>query len=104
MSAGLLRRPAFSFVPELRFLTLISLRDGRPSLHAKTLSAVSVDHSRADGPAMIEMFRQLRAPVARVGAPLTPVPFSTPLETGFLRGPETIFQAANALMQASDGA
>ena len=44
------------------------------------------------------LFRQLKAPVARVGAPFTPVPFSKPLETEFLASPEKIVKAAKALM------
>jgi len=47
---------------------------------------------------MIEMFRQLKAPFARFGALFTPLPFSTPLETGFLPSPEKIVQAASALI------
>lgn len=44
------------------------------------------------------LFRQLKAPVARVGAPFTPVPFSKPLETEFLASPGKIVEAAKALM------
>lgn len=44
------------------------------------------------------LFRQLKAPVARVGAPYTPVPFSKPLETEFLVQPDDIVKAATALM------
>jgi len=44
------------------------------------------------------LFRRLKAPVARVGAPFTPVPFSKPLETEFLASPRKIADAAKALM------
>lgn len=40
------------------------------------------------------LFRQLKAPVGRVGAPFTPVPFSKPLETAFLPSVERIVDAA----------
>lgn len=43
------------------------------------------------------LFRQLKAPVARVGAPFTPVPFSKPLETAFIPSTEKIVEAAKAL-------
>ncbi|MDB6062908.1 MAG: Transketolase central region [Verrucomicrobiaceae bacterium] len=37
-----------------------------------------------------ELFSQLKAPVQRVGAPYSPVPYSKPLETAFMPGIETI--------------
>jgi pyruvate dehydrogenase E1 component beta subunit len=38
-------------------------------------------------------FDDLDAPVARVGAPFTPVPFSPPLEDSYLPGAEEIVEA-----------
>lgn len=47
------------------------------------------------------LFRQLKAPVARLGAPFAPVPFSKPLESAFVPNAERIAQAATALAGAS---
>lgn len=47
------------------------------------------------------LFQQLKAPVARVGAPYTPVPFSKPLETEFLVQPGNIVDAVTGLMAVS---
>jgi pyruvate dehydrogenase E1 component beta subunit len=42
-----------------------------------------------------EAFDDLDAPVARVGAPFTPAPFSPPLEDAFLPGAEEIVRACS---------
>lgn len=47
---------------------------------------------------MTELFGKLKAPVARVGAPFTPVPFSKPLETEFVPSADKIVAAAKGLM------
>ena len=47
------------------------------------------------------LFRNLKAPVARLGAPFSPVPFSKPLETVFVPNAERITQAATALAGAN---
>lgn len=47
-----------------------------------------------------ELFGLLKAPVLRVGAPFTPVPFSHPLEMAFLVQPEDIAEAVHAAMKA----
>jgi pyruvate/2-oxoglutarate/acetoin dehydrogenase E1 component len=39
------------------------------------------------------LFRELKAPVGRVGAPFTPVPFSKPLESAFIPSAEKIVAA-----------
>jgi pyruvate dehydrogenase E1 component beta subunit len=46
-----------------------------------------------------ELFGKLKAPVKRIGAPFTPVPFSKPLETAYLPNAEKIAEAAIALVQ-----
>lgn len=46
-----------------------------------------------------ELFGQLKAPVRRLGAPSTPVPFSKPLETAFLVSAETIVKTATQLVR-----
>jgi pyruvate dehydrogenase E1 component beta subunit len=43
-----------------------------------------------------EMFGRLKAPVKRLGAPYSPVPFSKPLETAFLVQPDDIVAAVKA--------
>ena len=45
-----------------------------------------------------QLFKQLKAPVGRVGAPQVPVPFAKPLETAFLVNPEKIVEAAKRMM------
>lgn len=45
-----------------------------------------------------ELFDELDAPVARVAARDTPIPFSPPLEQAVLPGPDDIVQAARALV------
>lgn len=47
---------------------------------------------------MTELFNKLKAPVARVGAPFTPVPFSKPLETEFIPSADKIVAAAKGLL------
>lgn len=44
------------------------------------------------------LFHQLKAPVARVGAPFSPVPFSKPLETAFIPSTDKIVEAVKKLM------
>ena len=46
-----------------------------------------------------KLFGKLKAPVGRVGAPFTPVPFSKPLETAYLPNAEKITAAATALVK-----
>jgi pyruvate dehydrogenase E1 component beta subunit len=46
-----------------------------------------------------ELFGKLKAPVARIGAPFSPVPFSKPLETAFVPQPQKIADAAIALVK-----
>jgi len=48
-----------------------------------------------------ELFGALKAPVARLGAPFTPVPFSNALEQHFLVKPEQIIEAAKATMKVA---
>jgi pyruvate dehydrogenase E1 component beta subunit len=48
-----------------------------------------------------KMFRQLAAPVLRVGAPFMPVPFARALERGFLPGEEAITAAVRRALAAS---
>ncbi len=45
------------------------------------------------------LFGQLKAPVARVGAPFAPVPFSKPLETAFVPNAQRISERAIALVK-----
>lgn len=45
-----------------------------------------------------ELFGQLKAPVKRLGAPYSPVPFSKPLEDAYIVQPERVVEAAKALM------
>ncbi|TAL00096.1 MAG: alpha-ketoacid dehydrogenase subunit beta [Rhodospirillaceae bacterium] len=45
------------------------------------------------------LYGKLKAPVVRVGAPFTPVPFSKPLETAFLVNAPRIAEAAIALVK-----
>jgi pyruvate/2-oxoglutarate/acetoin dehydrogenase E1 component len=45
-----------------------------------------------------ELFSSLKAPVQRVGAPYSPVPFSKPLETAFVPGPEQLEAAIRATL------
>lgn len=45
------------------------------------------------------LFGRLKAPVKRIGAPFTPVPFSKPLETAYLPNAEKIAEAAIALVK-----
>ncbi len=45
-----------------------------------------------------ELFGQLKAPVRRLGAPYSPVPFSKPLEDAFLVSPEKVVETVKALM------
>ncbi len=47
------------------------------------------------------LFKTLKAPVARLGAPFAPVPFSKPLETAFPPSAGTIAQAAIALVKGT---
>lgn len=47
-----------------------------------------------------QLFGKLKAPVKRIGAPFTPVPFSKPLETAFLPSAKGIADAAIALVKA----
>jgi pyruvate dehydrogenase E1 component beta subunit len=44
-------------------------------------------------------FGKLKAPVGRVGAPFTPVPFSKPLEDAFMPNAARIAEAAIALVK-----
>jgi pyruvate dehydrogenase E1 component beta subunit len=44
-------------------------------------------------------FGKLKSPVARLGAPFTPVPFSKPLETAYLVSAQRISEAAIALVK-----
>ena len=46
------------------------------------------------------LFGKLKAPVKRLGAPFTPVPFSKPLETAFLPSAQQIAETAIALARA----
>jgi len=46
-------------------------------------------------------FGKLKAPVGRVGAPFSPVPFAKPLETAFLPNAEKIAAAAVALVKGN---
>nr|WP_320192451.1 alpha-ketoacid dehydrogenase subunit beta [uncultured Desulfobacter sp.] len=46
-----------------------------------------------------EAFDQLDAPIVRVGAPFTPVPFSPPLEQAFIPGVEQIVRAAKTMRE-----
>ena len=43
-------------------------------------------------------FDELDAPIARVGAPFTPVPFSPPLEDAYLPGRADVTAAVRALL------
>ena len=45
-----------------------------------------------------DLFGKLKAPVRRLGAPYSPVPFSKPLEDAFLVSPDTIVATVKALM------
>lgn len=45
-----------------------------------------------------ELFGQLKAPVKRLGAAFCAVPFSKPLETAFVPGPQAIGEAARSLL------
>jgi pyruvate dehydrogenase E1 component beta subunit len=45
-----------------------------------------------------ELFGQLKAPVRRLGAPYSPVPFSKPLEDAFIVSPDTVAATIKALM------
>jgi pyruvate/2-oxoglutarate/acetoin dehydrogenase E1 component len=45
-----------------------------------------------------ELFGSLKGPVRRVGAPFCPVPYSKPLETAFVPGPEKIEAAVRSLI------
>ena len=45
-----------------------------------------------------ELFGQLKAPVRRLGAPYSPVPFSKPLEDAFIVSPDTVAATVKALM------
>jgi pyruvate dehydrogenase E1 component beta subunit len=45
-------------------------------------------------------FGKLRAPVRRIAAPFTPVPFTKPLESAFIPSPERIEEAALSLVKA----
>jgi len=47
-----------------------------------------------------KLFRELNAPVGRLGAPFTPVPFAGNLEQAFLVQPDAIIEAARATMAA----
>jgi pyruvate/2-oxoglutarate/acetoin dehydrogenase E1 component len=47
------------------------------------------------------LFDKLKAPVARLGAPFTPVPFSKPLETAFMPDAKKITEAAISLVKGS---
>ncbi|WP_020589375.1 alpha-ketoacid dehydrogenase subunit beta [Desulfobacter curvatus] len=46
-----------------------------------------------------DAFDQLDAPIVRVGAPFTPVPFSPPLEQAFIPGVEQIVKAAKKMRE-----
>jgi len=46
-----------------------------------------------------ELFGELKAPVRRLGGPYSPVPFSKPLENGFLVQPEAVIAAVRSTMQ-----
>ncbi|WP_320039934.1 alpha-ketoacid dehydrogenase subunit beta [uncultured Desulfobacter sp.] len=46
-----------------------------------------------------EAFDQLDAPIVRVGAPFTPVPFSPPLEQAFIPGVEQIVKTAKTMRE-----
>lgn len=45
-----------------------------------------------------ELFGKLKAPVRRLGAPYSPVPFSKPLETAFLVQPDDVIKAVKGLL------
>jgi pyruvate dehydrogenase E1 component beta subunit len=45
-----------------------------------------------------EAFDELDAPIGRVGAPFTPVPFSPPLEDAYLPGRDDVATAARAVL------
>jgi pyruvate dehydrogenase E1 component beta subunit len=46
-----------------------------------------------------ELFGLLKAPVRRLGAPYSPVPFSKPLETAFLVQPDDIIDAVRSTLR-----
>jgi pyruvate dehydrogenase E1 component beta subunit len=46
-----------------------------------------------------ELWGTLKAPVRRLGAPYSPVPFSKPLETAFIVQPDAIVEAARSTMK-----
>lgn len=45
-----------------------------------------------------ELYGKLKAPVRRLGAPYSPVPFSKPLEDAYIVSPERVVEAARGLM------
>ena len=45
---------------------------------------------------------ELDAPIARVGAPFTPVPFSPPLEDAWLPGRDELCSTIRTLVSTSD--
>ena len=45
-----------------------------------------------------ELFGRLKAPVRRLGAPYSPVPFSKPLEDAFLVQPDDVVKAVQSVM------
>jgi pyruvate dehydrogenase E1 component beta subunit len=46
-----------------------------------------------------ELFGHLKAPVRRLGAPYSPVPFSKPLETAYLVQPEDVVEAVRSTLK-----
>lgn len=46
----------------------------------------------------LELFRELRAPVHRIGAPTCPVPFSKPLEDAYVPSPARIEAVVRSMM------
>jgi len=46
----------------------------------------------------VKLFGQLKAPVRRLGAPKSPVPFAKVLEAAYIVSPERVAEAVKALM------
>ena len=48
-------------------------------------------------------FDELDAPIERVGAPFSPIPFSPPLEDAYVPGRADVIAAVQAVVSASEG-